>query len=581
MSLQRSGLNYGRLWERPTGARVANPENTRLSEGPRRPMQFLVKHESALVGWWRSLAVLFSRPNLRASQSPAYLFRSARAARFELAGRSLTASFLFHCSMILLLIYLPQALPTSASSLDPPTPQREKIYFRVPLVESKKTLPRIAPAGPGGQPGAGHIPNQPPKLGSTASRNGLTIVSHPKRPDNYRQTIIQSFSPPDLIIDHDVKVPNIVLGTAPGIPKPTFKFTPSDAKPVRATREKSTEQAPNLAPSKTSAPLVTMLEPSKSQPRMPIPAAAAPVAHRSGESGPVAAPDDPAVGSVDRGYGLVAIGIDPSSSSSEIVLPPGNRYGEFSISPGGGGQPGSPGGSPNGVVGGGSGDPGGNGAGGDGSTGVGSGGGGGGGGNSGSEGALSISGTGTSGEGFGMLDPSLAISMVYPVAADFVSKIRQNHLVVSAGPVGGGGLGVYGALQCGKIYTVFVPMPGKNWTLQYCQQRSSPAKPAAESHSTVIHLESPLIPPDVETRFDFQRLPVPREKAHKLIILKGIIKPDGTPDQVTVYQGLVPQMDEAARLALSRWKFKPALREGKPVTLEILVGIPPENPSTP
>jgi len=179
-----------------------------------------------------------------------------------------------------------------------------------------------------------------------------------------------------------------------------------------------------------------------------------------------------------------------------------------------------------------------------------------------------------------MLDPSLAPSMVYPVSADFSLKVRKNQLVVSAGPVGGGGLSVYGALQCGKIYTVFLPMPGKNWTLQYCQQRTSAVKLAPESHSTVIRLESALIPPDAEARFDFQRLPVPREKAHKLIILKGIIREDGTVDQVQVYQSVVPQMDEAARLALSRWKFKPALRAGKPVTLEILVGISPEIPST-
>jgi outer membrane biosynthesis protein TonB len=34
-------------------------------------------------------------------------------------------------------------------------------------------------------------------------------------------------------------------------------------------------------------------------------------------------------------------------------------------------------------------------------------------------------------------------------------------------------------------------------------------------------------------------------------------------------------MDEAARLAFSRWKFKPAMRAGKPVAIELLVGIPP------
>jgi hypothetical protein len=35
-------------------------------------------------------------------------------------------------------------------------------------------------------------------------------------------------------------------------------------------------------------------------------------------------------------------------------------------------------------------------------------------------------------------------------------------------------------------------------------------------------------------------------------------------------------MDEAARLAFSRWKFRPAMRSGKPVALEVLVGISPD-----
>jgi outer membrane biosynthesis protein TonB len=33
-------------------------------------------------------------------------------------------------------------------------------------------------------------------------------------------------------------------------------------------------------------------------------------------------------------------------------------------------------------------------------------------------------------------------------------------------------------------------------------------------------------------------------------------------------------MDQAAKLAFGRWKFKPAMREGKPVPVEILVGVP-------
>ena len=145
--------------------------------------------------------------------------------------------------------------------------------------------------------------------------------------------------------------------------------------------------------------------------------------------------------------------------------------------------------------------------------------------------------------------------------------------------MGGGGLNVYGALQCGKIYTVFLPMPGKSWTLQFCQSGASTAKPTTQGSSTVIHMQQGLIPPDVESRFDFKRMPVPFEKKNKPIVLKGVIKEDGSLDGLQVYQSIVPQMDEAARLAFSKWKFKPAMKEGKSVPVDILVGIPTELPA--
>jgi hypothetical protein len=191
---------------------------------------------------------------------------------------------------------------------------------------------------------------------------------------------------------------------------------------------------------------------------------------------------------------------------------------------------------------------------------------------------VSISGNG-GGEARGALSSALIAGMVYPLPSTALSKLRKNSLVVSAGPIGGGGLGVYRALNCGKIYTVFLPMPGKNWTMQYCQKIDRPApKPETENRSTVIHLESALLPPDadMDSRFDFQRLPVPLEKGRKIIVLRGSLLADGTVSDLQVYQGLVPAMDEAARLAFSRWKFKPAMRDGKPVVVDILVGIPPE-----
>ena len=64
---------------------------------------------------------------------------------------------------------------------------------------------------------------------------------------------------------------------------------------------------------------------------------------------------------------------------------------------------------------------------------------------------------------------------------------------------------------------------------------------------TVVHLERGLMPPDAEARFDFRRLPLPPEKAHKMIVLKGTLRDDGSVENIEMYQGVLPQMDEAAR----------------------------------
>jgi hypothetical protein len=258
---------------------------------------------------------------------------------------------------------------------------------------------------------------------------------------------------------------------------------------------------------------------------------------------------------------------------SQIMLPPGNRNGEFSVSATDN-LAGSPGASRTGVT---SGGPGTAGKGGDGSTGVGPAASGGGG-LSMSEAPITISGAGTNSGPSGMLGAALARGVVYAVPAAF--NIRKNSLIVSAGPIGGGGLNAYGALHCGKIYTIFLPMPGRNWTMQYCSQNSADSPPAATS-ATVAHFGEGIVPPQAESKFDFQRVPVPPEKIGKLIILKGVLRADGFIDELQVYQSVLEEMDDNARLAFSQWKFKPALRESKPIAVQVLVGIPADLPTPP
>ena len=139
--------------------------------------------------------------------------------------------------------------------------------------------------------------------------------------------------------------------------------------------------------------------------------------------------------------------------------------------------------------------------------------------------------------------------------------------------MGGGGSGVYKALPCGRIFTTFLPMPAANWTMEYCTARKHSATPARTS-GAVVHLEETVDPPAPLQTFDFRRPPISDQNAPKNLILKGSIREDGTVADLQIYQGVMREFDELAKATFNLWKFMPATQAGKPVSVEILVGIP-------
>jgi len=527
-------------------------------------LRLFVRRESFVSNCRDSLIALATGSGPRSARYPNHFLHSVNVARTQFSGRSLGASFLLHCSLLAILVYLPHVMPASASPVNDTRLSTGKFYYRIPVIDTPK-LPRIAPAGPGGRPGAGRVLVRLPALGSTVRHPNMTIVSNPVHPDNFHQTIYQPTSPPDLKITTDQKLPNIVFGhTLEALKAP---LNPNDSRPAEVNRQVASVDAPSLSTNAQKSPLMSFLKPPDTQPALAIPVSngGAPIQRTNGSG-------NPSGGSATDTSGMVLLGVDPAASSTQFSLPAGNRWGQFSIAAPAAGN-GSPGGDPKGAARAGTGS---GAVAGDASTGLGSGTKGGGGGNGGAAGPLSISGSGAGGEG-GALDPALPVNMIYPVAAAPLN-IRRNTTVISAGPMGGGGLNVYGALKCGKIYSIFLPMPGKNWSMQYCAASSEAQTVTSGGYTTVLHLENPLMPPDIDfaRRFDFKRLPVPIEKAHRTIILKGVISTDGTVQHLVVYEGVLKQMDEAARLAFAKWHFKPAMRNGKPVEVQILVGIPPE-----
>jgi hypothetical protein len=749
---------------------------------------FLVQRQPAASDLWQSIKAVCAR---NSSAHPAALlpFRKSFLAQAGPSGSFLGVSFLLHCMALAGLIYLPLFIPERPAPLAFVQQFDTKIYYAVPVTHHERQLPSIAPQGQAGRPGEGSEPEQVPNLGTAISMGDLTVISKPLQPDNYRQTIIQPLSPPEMRITEDVKLPNVILGNlsaprapltfaASAMPKPeqtdhqiaaapapiVTDQTHSNAvplltanepaiakplppvalqKPVQQAHTGSAQASQTAAPAPIvtdqthadAAPLLAANEPVISKPLPPVAlqkpiqpgrigsgqgsqsAAPAPVVtdQTHGDAAPLLAANEPVIakpllpvalqkptqqaragsgqgsqapapapvvtdqthgdavpllaanqaaiakplppvalqkpiqqgrngsgqasqsaapapvvtdqthgdavpllaanqsaiakplppvalqrpiqqgraggGQSSQGAssvpvlsdanGLMIVSVDPSATASQIAVPPGNRWGDFAIAPGH--EPGSPGGNP-GSANAGAGSTAKNGAGGEKSVGVGPGGSGGGGGpSSASLGPISVKGTLPAATEPLLLTSSVVAEMVYPLPVAVVAKLRQNRMVVSAGSIGGGGLNIYGALACGKIYTIFLPMPGANWTMQFCQKSAATVPDTPQTQARVIQMESPLVPPDPDSdsRFDFKRVPLPPEKEHNpMIVLKGVLRDDGTIGDLEVYQGVLAEMDQAAQLALSRWKFKPAMRANKAVSVEILVGIPAEVPAS-
>jgi len=554
---------------------VASTRSASRPNMPSRQPEFLTPADFFRTSWWARLGTILSRYPTHLTLVANKYFRDVPVRPRRFAGKQLAISMVLHGCAFLLLPVLLRYLPfqsTQAANIQ--ANNQQIIYYHVANPEHQMKAPKILPPGPGAVPGSGNWQEVQPVKGATASLGSLIAVSRPRNPDNNHQTILQPLSPPELKIKADLRLPNLIL-EMPKAPKAPVQFNSNSAKPMQRENRMVTTVAPTLTPNNLQQALTNALVATNDHPRLAVPvgAPAAPNMPSSSNatSGNVSAPEF--AGSGTPGQDLLIFSTYPGGAVDLVALPQGNRYGQFSIAAGGLGT-GSPGGKTAGALTGGSG----GGTGGrDESNGVGSGNSGGGGGNSGAPGIISIRGSDGTGENLGALEPERVASMVF--AMPKITGPRHAALLVSAGPMGGGGLDVYGALHCGKIFTVFLPAAGKNWTLQFCQSLAAGAAPApSQVHSSIVHMEAALVPPEAETRFDFKRTLLPPEKLHKYVILKGRIGEDGDVADLKVFQGLSDEMDAAAKLAFQKWTFRPAMKAGKPVSVDILVGIPSDPP---
>ncbi|HLX85144.1 MAG TPA: energy transducer TonB [Terriglobales bacterium] len=64
-----------------------------------------------------------------------------------------------------------------------------------------------------------------------------------------------------------------------------------------------------------------------------------------------------------------------------------------------------------------------------------------------------------------------------------------------------------------------------------------------------------------------------KERQQGTVVLKLVVGSDGLPRDVRVYRSLSADLDESAINAVKKWKFAPAMKDGKPVAVLILVEV--------
>ncbi len=537
---------------------------------------FVVTREPHFKSLWEGLAVLCwtRRPlgdNLR-------IYKRPLDPKMRPPLRAFFSSALLHFALIFFLVRIPfSALlhRLGIGGLEEADRAPVKV-FELQRINLADYLPALQSPGPGGHPGQGTAPKPLPQLGSTALDPRLTIVSNPPHADNDHQTIAQAPSKPEVKILEDIPLPNVVLGAKVALQEPPQVPAPKAEEPVPHVPQGITPTAAAFNPPKPPSLILNAAAAPIAQPSLPVPLPPSPTIPESAKGPESAALADlgPRGGTGDSAEALLALSLNPAPLTATIAIPEGNRAGAFSISPAGG-KAGSPGGiagadSAGGTTG--------QGSGGDMSTGSGSGNNGGGAGSAtGSASEIGIVGKAASGAAgaSGTLSP-LPAALVYRVSPP--PRPRKMAIVVTSGPTGGGGLRAYGVLHGGKVYTIYLPMSGNSWILEYCA--TDPAvQERNKLHTTSglqVQLSYGLVPPSPEEQFDFRRLHLGPDQVNRMIILHGVIDKDGSVSNLKLLQGVQETADAAALAAFARWKFKPALLVGKPVEVEILVGIPAE-----
>jgi TonB family protein len=556
------------------------------AENARRELKFTVELEPRARNFFSNLAAV--RPQKTrfvdlALQTPTASFWPDVFVRSGTPWTGLFQSIVCHLLFCFLIWNLTQTwLRTQPITLQRPFNSNSVIYYTVsdylPPIESKGTLARH------------------PRKGDPR-RARQEIISVPPSADNDHQTII---TPPNIKLNSDRRLPDIVAWTpvpstvplagtiqtklavptlpgavigpppelshnqmrrSPELPQPTPVAPAIDtsaltqSKAAAAPAPSVVEPAPLVEQvHKVGSVNIAQLQAQVEAPKVTItPQHTLPSATGKGQGGAdqqLSSPAKSASTSSGKPTGrIIALNLDPAGPTGPLEVPEGNRRGIFATTPNGkeeaSGTPDNKGG-----------------------------------------------GTDSNGGGIGSADTKLAGITVSPgpaapsspvsaaITTPFPKPTRNliasamvphnlHHLPSRTAPSPPFDLPETDARVFGakKFYSMVLNMPNLNsaagsWVIRFAELKAT--SPTGE-------LTAPVATEKVDPEYPAELM---RQRLEGTVTLYAVIRSDGTVADVRVLNGIDGRLDEFARAAIARWRFRPATKNGSAVDLEAVIHIP-------
>ncbi|HEY7403563.1 MAG TPA: TonB family protein [Candidatus Angelobacter sp.] len=119
-----------------------------------------------------------------------------------------------------------------------------------------------------------------------------------------------------------------------------------------------------------------------------------------------------------------------------------------------------------------------------------------------------------------------------------------------------------------KHYSMKLSMPNLSsavgsWTVRFAELNPTGQAGADLSAPEAITKVDPAYPQDLM-----------QDHVEGVVVLRAIIRSDGTVDEVQVLEGVDPRLNDNARKALQQWRFRPGTKDGVPVDIEAVVRVP-------